>query len=100
MIPVIFRKFKDGQVIALFPLFTGTLDPATCGDYMRVGQHGTCDLRKVVSTTVLATVKEYSSLLKELISIGYEDLAVRSRVPSDAYSYRRDCINKVRRGTL
>ena len=64
---VIFRKFRDGQIIALFPEIkekNGVLS------YMAVGQHGEADYN-IIRTTKPATPKEYSSLLNELQYIGY-----------------------------
>ena len=38
---VIFRKLKDGDIIALFPELPGDMNPYhTCESYMHVGQHG------------------------------------------------------------
>lgn len=67
---VIFRKFKEGDIIALFPENTGTLDPNTCDSYQHIGQHGAADVG-IIYDTKLATPEEYADLLEELISIGY-----------------------------
>lgn len=64
---VIFRKYRDGQIIALFPEFkekNGVLS------YMTVGQHGMADYN-VIRATKPAKPTEYSSLLNELQYIGY-----------------------------
>lgn len=64
---VIFRKYRDGQIIALFPEFkekNGVLS------YMTVGQHGMVDYN-VIRATKPAKPTEYSSLLNELQYIGY-----------------------------
>ncbi len=64
---VVFRKFRDGSIIALFPEFkekNGVLS------YMAVGQHGGADYN-VIRATRPASPKEYSSLLNELQYIGY-----------------------------
>jgi hypothetical protein len=45
---------------------------------MRIGQHGAADYNLVVSDTKLANEDEYSSLRKELETIGY-DLKIRKR---------------------
>lgn len=65
---VIFRKFKEDDVIALFPEQTNTRF-TLC--YMHIGQHSDCDYNHIVSTTKLATEEEYADLKKELESIGY-----------------------------
>ena len=64
---VIFRKFRDGSVIALFPEFkekNGVLS------YMAIGQHSEADYN-VIRATKPAKPIEYSSLLNELQYIGY-----------------------------
>ena len=75
---VIFRKFNDGEIIALFPTLIGTNDPYTCSSYMHTGQHGSAT-PDIVSVTSLATPDEYAGLLSELISIGYDDLIIRKK---------------------
>lgn len=72
---VVFRKFKDGEIIALFPYIIAN----SCGDcdsYMHVGQHSAADYSAVINTTKLATEEEYKDLLNELKSIGYNHLSV------------------------
>ena len=64
---VIFRKFRDGQIIALFPEFkekNGVLS------YMAIGQHSEAGYN-VIRASKPASPKEYSSLLNELQYIGY-----------------------------
>ena len=65
---VIFRKFKNGEIIALFPEIAGNMDPSTMMSYQHVGQHGAADC---IGSTKLATPDEYSDLAKELETIGY-----------------------------
>lgn len=68
---VIFRKFSDGDVIALFPELPGDLNPyRTCESYMHVGQHGAASVELVDNTTP-ANPEEYADLLEEIESIGY-----------------------------
>ena len=63
---VVFRKFPDGDVIALFPELAGTYRYAQdCLSYMHVGQHGSASVDLVYSTK-LATESEYSDLYNEL----------------------------------
>jgi hypothetical protein len=85
---VIFRRFKDGDVIALFPCIAAVaMDPRFCQSYMHVGQHGAADPR-LVHDTRPAHPCEYSALKRELHQIGYR-LKVRRRFPPDAYDQRR-----------
>jgi len=68
---VIFRKWKDGDIIALFPELPGDMNPyRTCESYMHIGQHSAAsvDLTNVIK---LASPEEYASLFAELESIGY-----------------------------
>ena len=74
---VIFRKFKDNAIIALFPDDASRIN-YTVGDYMHVGQHGQCDYNLVIKATTLATEAEYKDLFNELESIGY-NLEVRKK---------------------
>tara|TARA_R110001606_G_scaffold3931_2_gene18841 strand:+ start:2265 stop:2516 length:252 start_codon:yes stop_codon:yes gene_type:complete len=74
---VTFRKFPDGDVIALFPK-----NKARCGlvarngrqfimSYMHIGQHGSAT-DDLIDDLSIATANEYSDLKAELLSIGYE----------------------------
>jgi len=71
---VTFRKFTDGDVIALFPdLPTGqeTDGNQFIMSYMHIGQHGDAHSSFIADLTP-ATADEYSDLKAELTSIGYE----------------------------
>jgi len=75
---VIFRKFPDGQVIALL---LGTEPDCNYGmimSYMHVGQHGEAD-PGIVYHTALALPDEYAPLKAELESIYGETIDVRKR---------------------
>jgi hypothetical protein len=79
MTKVIFRKFKGGEIIALFPAIVGDNNPyATCESYMHIGQHGSASVDLILSTKP-AKPEEYAPLLNELKSIGYDDLVVKQR---------------------
>lgn len=67
---VIFRKWPDGDVIAIFPEMLGTNDYKTCGSYMHFGQHGSCD-PEIISDTKPCDPLEYLDLEMELEDIGY-----------------------------
>jgi hypothetical protein len=66
---VVFRKFKEGDIIALFPQQIG--NSYRVGSYMHIGQHSECDYNHVVNCTKLATEAEYANLKMELEDIGY-----------------------------
>lgn len=69
--PVIFRKWRDGDVIALFPCEPGDPSPATCSSYMRVGQHGAANPQHVILATRAAKPVEYRDLQQELEAAPY-----------------------------
>lgn len=75
---VIFRTWRDGDVIALFPDIDADCTGLHCGSYMHIGQHGAADYRLVVQRTRPAVPVEYAELKAELEQIGYV-LDVRSR---------------------
>ena len=74
---VIFRKFKDGEIIALFPYEIENKEGHVMS-YMHNGQHGGAVLG-IILDTELATPSEYKDLKAELESIGY-DLKICKRV--------------------
>jgi len=73
---VVFRKWPDGDILALFPNLDG--GTGNCDSYMHVGQHGGAHYASCISATKPANPAEYADLLAELTSIGY-DLKVRQR---------------------
>ena len=89
---VVFRRFPDGDIIALFPcLAAECLDSWLCQSYMHVGQHGAADPH-IVYDTRPARPHEYADLKAELEQIGYR-LCVRQRFPRDAYARRQACLD-------
>ena len=64
-LPIIFRKWPDGDVIAFFPTLVGTHDPNTCESYMHIGQHGAANTEHI-HRLARATPEEYEDLLYEL----------------------------------
>jgi len=65
---VIFRKFKEGDIIAFFPYET---ERYITPSYMHIGQHGDSDYSELINRTKLAHPNEYENLKKELEDIGY-----------------------------
>jgi len=81
---VIFRKFKNGHVIALFPYIPDFLY-TECMSYMHIGQHGTATLN-LINCTKLCTEEEYKELYSELINlVGYK-LRIIKKVSWRKYS--------------
>lgn len=68
---VIFRKWDNGDIIALFP----DIGPASwvikCLSYEHDGQHAEADYAGVMKVTTRATPPEYKALQQELEQIGY-----------------------------
>lgn len=79
MTKVVFRKWKNGNIIALFPYQPWSRQGYMTTSYMHVGQHGAADYTGVISRTTPAREDEYRDLLSELRSIGYTDLHVLKR---------------------
>lgn len=74
---VLFRKFKEGDVIAFLPdINVG--GHTVC--YQHIGQHSECDYSALVPCTKLAKPEEYASLKQELESIYGETLTVVKRM--------------------
>lgn len=90
---VIFRKFKDNQVIALFPELPATNDPWTCESYMHIGQHSSADPR-IILDTLPASEAEYKELKSELTRIGY-DLIIQKRFHRNAYYVRKQVLKEM-----
>src|SRR5262245_40222871 len=68
--PVIFRKFPEGDIIALFPAEPGDMSPYTCASFQHVGQHGAASV-ELVRDTKAAKPAEYADLKRELESAPY-----------------------------
>lgn len=79
MTKVIFRKYRDGQIIALFPDETWNRHDGSITSYMHIGQHGAADYADVITDTCPVNEDEYRELLQELVSIGYCNLRVIQR---------------------
>lgn len=77
--PVMFRAWRDGDIIALFPTLPGNNRYDSCDSYMHVGQHGAADYTLVVSDTRPAQPEEYRGLMSELQAIGYNLKVVQRR---------------------
>lgn len=74
---VVFRKFNDGQVIALFPELPCD-DRGNISSYMHIGQHAPAS-RFIVQSTKPANPEEYADLHTELLRIGY-DIEIRKKL--------------------
>ena len=78
---VVFWKFDNGEVIALFPQIKFGCPRYEIMSYMHIGQHGEVDHHAVIQQTKLATENEYQSLLNEIKSIYHEyDIKVMKKL--------------------
>jgi len=77
--PVIFRKYPNGDIIALFPMICVDQIGYNCQSYMHVGQHGAASPMIVVGQTKLATPIEYAVLQDELERVVGYDLKIIKR---------------------
>lgn len=74
---VVFRKYQDGEIIALFPyeIWSGYL----VSSYMITGEHGGADYDHIISTTKPASPEEYDSMKNLLENRGYNLKAINRR---------------------
>ncbi|NMB83293.1 MAG: hypothetical protein GYA14_15905 [Ignavibacteria bacterium] len=68
---VVFRKFREGDIIALFPYEDYDLSGLYCSSYMHTGQHSGADYHGLIHVTKPAKESEYTDLKAELEGIGY-----------------------------
>ena len=79
-LPVVYRVFDSGEVIAIFPTIPGA-EIFTCSSYMHVGQHSAASGYEITEMTRLATPEEYKDLHEELTQIYHEyELVVYKRI--------------------
>lgn len=86
---VIYRKYAEGDIVAVFPDEPGTTDPSTCLTYQSIGQHCSAGAALVMAHTKPAAPDEYWRLELELVNQGYTDLHTVKRMPSNAYRNRQ-----------
>ena len=73
---VIFRKWPNGDIIALFPQIAGNVSGYLCESYMHNGQHGAAT-PAIVRDTKPAKPAEYIKLKRELRQIDYNPVVVK-----------------------
>lgn len=91
---VVFRRWRDGGIIALFPEIPATNSYYDMLSYEHVGQHGAA--RDIVSETTLATPKQYADLKRELEGRGYK-LVVRRRIRYAMMQKREAALKEINR---
>ncbi|KAB4220615.1 hypothetical protein GAP53_05225 [Bacteroides uniformis] len=85
---VVFRKYPDGQVIALFPDILWGRRRGEVTSYMHLGQHGAADYSHVIAATKPVTENEYRDLQDELKLAGYENIKIIQRSKIQNYDGR------------
>lgn len=86
---VVFRRWRDGDVIALFP--ERATDPVGhyCDSFQHLGGHSAADPVAIVAQTTPATPDEYRELAEELtMGYGY-NLAPRLKITSQMFQRRK-----------
>ncbi len=68
---VVFRKWPNGDISALFPEVPADTEGNLCASYEHVGQHGGANYYHCISSTKPARPSEYAALKAELEKIGY-----------------------------
>jgi hypothetical protein len=77
---VLFRRYRDGDVIALFPDIPFD-DAGHVSSYSHIGQHSAANYEGVITDTLPAREHEYRHLLKELKKVGYKNLEIQEVPP-------------------
>lgn len=77
--PVIFRQFKGGDILALFPADPADTAGQFCTCYAHIGQHSSADYNATIAQSKPAKPVEYADLKAELESVGYDDLKIYQR---------------------
>ncbi len=94
----IFRQFKDGSVIAIFPEISGTMDAGTCSSYMYVGQHASANVwggQTIIDTTKpLKDEAKRLEMMRHLHGLGYACVEVK-RSTYQMYETRKQQIQAV-----
>ena len=93
---VIFRKFKTGEIIAVFPEVPADCTGYAMHSYMHVDQRGACHYPAGLYNE-LASPAEYADLYQELEQIGY-DLKVIKRATYRHYLTRKNALKKIAGG--
>lgn len=87
---VIFRKWPNGDIIALFPEDPSDNTGKFCSSYEHIGQHGGADASGVIGDTRPAKPAEYADLKAELEAAPYNyRLRVRQKNTYEMYQARK-----------
>lgn len=95
-VPVIFRRFEEGDIIAFFPTIPGTSDFSTCLSYMHIGQHCSASV-SLIRTLGIPSEEEYKPLLQELRQIYEGD---QTNLPLIVFEYAKQWMHNARAENL
>ena len=76
------RKSADKMTRAVFRKYFPDIpwsEDGSVTSYMHVGQHGAAYYKQVIDSTTPASEEDYSALLAELETIGYDNLRIVKR---------------------
>lgn len=93
MTKTVYRTFKNGEVIALFPEIPADYMGHFCLSYQSVGQHGAASTM-IVRDTRPATTEEAELLKRELRALGYDDMKDYKRISYKMEERRRETARK------
>jgi len=68
---VVYRRWNNGDIIALFPELPSDYQGWYCDSYEHIGQHGGADYYAVIQATRPVSVEDAAPLARELERIGY-----------------------------
>lgn len=91
LIKVVFRAFRNGDIIALFPEIPANDDAGCCSSYIAIGQHGAATILgpgSIIRFTRPARPNEYTGLRQELAGIGYR-LHVKEHITTRDHDKRQ-----------
>ena len=93
---VVFRRWKNGGLIALFPELPADIFGDFCDAYETVGQHGGADYHGVIQQTKPCSVSDAANLAAELRTIGYELKPMRRVSPIHHERRRRTALDLIK----
>lgn len=89
MTKTVYRTFKSGDAVALFPEIPFDLNGDFCLSYQTVGQHGAASTM-IVRDTRPSTPEEIEPLKRELVSLGYDDMKDYKKISYAMEKKRRE----------
>jgi len=88
IVSVVFRKWPNGDIIALFPEIPADMEGLCCQSYEHVGQSGAAQYDHVISKTRPASIGEFKPLFTELAINSYTFRPFIRRTPKMRAKYQ------------